>query len=263
MRAYDFISLPPRTKKPREVGLTSVLDKGMGLVHIRDFLADAAPYIDLIKFGWGTSRLFQAKRLQEKVHVLREHDIRVCPGGTLMELAVAQDCVTEFLREITHLGFNCVEISDGTIAMAHETKLHFIAQARRAGLCVVSEVGKKSPREDDELGLETRIAYAEAELDAGSWKVIIEGRESGTVGVFDATGDVQAHHADRLVHAIGLDHLIFEAPQKSQQTWFFKRYGNQVNVGNIAPADVIPVETLRNGLRADTLKEHHCSTPRR
>lgn len=257
MRAYDFISLPPRTKKPREVGLTSVLDKGMGLLHTRDFLMDAAPYIDLIKFGWGTSRLFKAKRLQEKIHLLRDHDIRVCPGGTLMEVAIAQDCVAEFLREIKHLGFNCVEISDGTIAITQEAKLRLIEQARHARLCVLSEVGKKSPIEDDELDLETRIAYVEAELDAGSWKVIIEGRESGTVGVFDAAGDVQEDDADSIVDAIGLDHLVFEAPQKSQQTWFFKRYSNQVNVGNIAPADVISVETLRNGLRADTLKEHH------
>ena len=132
MRAYDFISLPPRTKKPRELGLTSVLDKGMGLLQTRDFLADTAPYIDLVKFGWGTSRLFNAQRLQEKIHLLRDHDVRVCPGGTLMEVAVAQDCVPEFLREITQLGFNCVEISDGTIAMTHETKLRFIRQARQA-----------------------------------------------------------------------------------------------------------------------------------
>ncbi len=257
MRAYDFISLPQRTKKPREAGLTSVLDKGMGLLHTRDFLADAAPYIDLVKFGWGTSRLFEAKRLQEKIHLLRDHDIRVCPGGTLMEVAIAQDCASEFLGEIKHLGFNCVEISDGTIAITQEAKLRFIEQARHARLCVLSEVGKKSPIEDDELDLETRIACVEAELDAGSWKVIIEGRESGTVGVFDAAGDVQADDADSIVDAIGLDRLVFEAPQKSQQTWFFKRYGNQVNVGNIAPADVISVETLRNGLRADTLKEHH------
>ena len=124
-------------------------------------------------------------------------------------------------------------------------------------MCVLSEIGKKSPREDSELGVEERITQARAEFDAGAWKVIIEGRETGTVGVFDAEGDVQTQEVDRIVDAIGLHNLIFEAPQKKQQTWFFKHYGNHVNVGNIAPSEVIPVETLRNGLRADTLKEHH------
>lgn len=186
MNAYDFIALPTRATKPRELGLTSVLDKGMGLLQLQDFVIDAGPYVDIIKFGWGTSRLFQAQRLQAKIRLLRQHNIRVCPGGTLLELAVAQNCVLEFLQEIARLGFDCVEISDGTIALAHDHKLHLIQQARQLQLCVVSEVGKKSPREDSELGVEERIAQATAELAAGAWKVIIEGRESGTVGVTTA-----------------------------------------------------------------------------
>ena len=257
MHAYDFISLPVRTKKPREQGLTSVLDKGLGVMQLQDFMADAAPYIDIVKFGWGTSRLFSAERLRAKIRILHDNEIYVCPGGTLLEVAVAQNCATEFFKEIKQLGFTCVEISDGTVAMSHETKLELIRQARKYQLCVLSEIGKKSPCEDSELSVDQRIEQARAELDAGAWKIIIEGRETGTVGVFDAMGDVQSQEVDRIVHATGLQNLIFEAPQKKQQTWFFQHYGNHVNVGNIAPSEVIPVETLRSGLRADTLKEHH------
>ena len=209
MHAYDFISLPVRSKKPREQGLTSVLDKGLGVMQLQDFMADAAPYVDIFKFGWGTSRLFTAERLQAKLNILHDNEIYVCPGGTLMEVAFAQNCATEFFKEIKQLGFTCVEISDGTVAMSHEAKLGLIREARKHHLCVLSEIGKKSPREDSELSVEERIAQARAE------------------------------------------------PQKKQQTWFFKHYGNHVNVGNIAPSEVIPVETLRNGLRADTLREHH------
>ncbi len=257
MHAYDFIALPVRTKKPREQGLTSVLDKGLGVMQLQDLMADAAPYVDIVKFGWGTSRLFSAERLRAKIRILHDNESYVCPGGTLLEVAVAQNCVAEFLTEIKQLGFTCVEISDGTVAMSHEAKLGLIRQARARQLCVLSEVGKKSPCEDSELGVDERIAQARAELDAGAWKIIIEGRETGTVGVFDAMGDVQAQEVDQVVRAIGLQNLIFEAPQKKQQTWFFKHYGNHVNVGNISPYEVIPVETLRSGLRADTLKEHH------
>ena len=257
MHAYDCISLPIRTKKPREQGLTSVLDKGLGVMQLEDFMADAAPYVDIVKFGWGTSQLFTAERLRDKIRILHDNEVYVCPGGTLMEVAVAQNCVAEFLTEIKQLGFTCVEISDGTVTIPHETKLCLIRQARAHQLCVLSEIGKKCPHEDSELGVDERIAQARAELKAGAWKVIIEGRETGTVGVFDATGDVQSQEVDQIVRAIGLQNLIFEAPQKKQQTWFFQHYGNHVNVGNIPPSEAIPVETLRNGLRADTLKEHH------
>ena len=257
-RAFDnCIALPLRMSKPRTQGLTFVLDKGMSELYLRDYLEDVCPYIDLVKLGWGTSRLFDAERLRAKIRILRDHDIRVSPGGTLMELAVVQACVPAFLREVVALGFTCVEISDGTIQMPHTAKRRLIRTARQAGLEVVSEVGKKSPVEDQNLRMDTRIAQAAAELEAGSWKVIVEGRESGNVGVYAGDGTVQEHDVDALVQAIGLDNLIFEAPQKSQQIWFCKQYGNQVNLGNIAPADVIPVETLRTGLRADTLKIFH------
>jgi phosphosulfolactate synthase len=257
-RAFDdCITLPARTAKPREQGLTFVLDQGMNLFQLRDFLADAAPYIDLAKLGWGTSRLFQTTRLRAKIRTLRDHAIRVCPGGTLLELAVVHNCVEAFLHEAASLGFNCVEVSDGTIVMSHTTKLHLIRTAKALGLGVVSEVGKKVPFEDKFLKLETRIFQATAELEAGAWKVIIEGRESGSVGVYNATGEVQTDDVDALVQAIGLPNLVFETPQKAQQIWFCKQFGNQVNVGNIAPTDVIPLETLRTGLRADTLKAMH------
>jgi phosphosulfolactate synthase len=257
-RAFDrCIDLPSRIPKPRVQGLTFVLDKGMSELYLQDFLEDAGPYIDLVKLGWGTSRLFDAERLRAKIRTLRAHDIRVSPGGTLMELAVVQDCVPAFLQDVAALGFTCVEVSDGTIEMPHAAKLRLIRAALQMGLEVVSEVGKKSPVEDRNLPMGTRIAQAAAELEAGSWKVIVEGRESGNVGVYAGDGTVQEQDVDALVQTIGLDNLIFEAPQKSQQIWFCKQYGNQVNLGNIAPADVIPVETLRTGLRADTLNMFH------
>ena len=217
MHAYDFIALPVRTKKPREQGLTSVLDKGMGVMQLQDFLADAAPYVDIVKFGWGTSRLFPAERLRAKIGILHDNEIYVCPGGTLLEVAVAQNCATEFFKEIKQLGFSCVEISDGTVAMTQDAKLGLIREARQHQLCVLSEIGKKSPREDSELSVDERIAQARAELDAGAWKIIIEGRETGTVGVFDAEGDVQSQEVDQIVDAIGLQTLIFEAPQKNSR----------------------------------------------
>ena len=257
-RAFDgCIELPPRTPKPRTQGLTSVLDKGMSEWVLRDFLEDTAPYIDLVKLGWGTSRLFGVERLRSKIQLLRDANIWVCPGGTLTELAVAQACIPDYLREVVRLGFTCLEVSDGTIEMSHAAKLSLIRAASQTGLKVVSEVGKKSPAEDQALGIETRVAQAAAELEAGAWKVIMEGRESGNVGVYTSDGAIQGDDVDTLVQAIGLEHLIFEAPQKSQQIWFCKQYGGQVNLGNIAPADVIPVETLRTGLRADTLAIYH------
>ncbi len=257
-RAFDnCIDLPSRMSKPRTQGLTFVLDKGMSELYLQDFLNDVGPYIDLFKLGWGTSRLFDTERLRTKIRLLRDHGIRVCPGGTLMELAVVQNCAPAFFQEAVALGFTCVEVSDGTIEMRHDDKLRLIRDARQVGLDVVSEVGKKSPVEDQNLHLDTRIAQAAAELEASAWKVIMEGRESGNVGVYAGDGAVQEDDVETLVQTIGLDNLIFEALQKSQQIWFCKHYGSQVNLGNIAPADVIPVETLRTGLRADTLNVFH------
>ncbi|ETX08449.1 MAG: hypothetical protein ETSY2_05395, partial [Candidatus Entotheonella gemina] len=157
-RAFDgCIALPHRMPKPRVQGLTFVLDKGMSELYMQDYLEDVAPYIDLVKLGWGTSRLFRTERLRTKIEILRNYDIRVSPGGTLMELAVVQNCVPGFLREVAALGFTCVEVSDGTIEMSHTDKLHLIRAARQAGLDVVSEVGKKSPVEDRNLQMDARI----------------------------------------------------------------------------------------------------------
>lgn len=148
-RAFDgCIALPPRMPKLRTQGLTFVLDKGMSELYLQDFLEDVGPYIDLVKLGWGTSGLFDAERLRAKIRILRDHDIRVSPGGTLMELAVVQNCVPDFLQEVVALGFTCVEVSDGTIEMPHGAKLGLIRAVRQVGLEVVSEVGKKSSVED-------------------------------------------------------------------------------------------------------------------
>ena len=259
--AFGFIPLPVRPAKPRESGVTMVLDKGLSSGAARELIAAAGPYIDLVKLGWGTSRLMSRTVVADKVRAYRTAQIDVCPGGTFLEVAAAHSMEGQFLEEARALGFSCVEVSDGVLELGTR-KLELIRQARELGLRVVSEVGRKSSVEDARLGAEERIALSRRELDAGAWKVIMEGRESGTVGMFDGGGDVRPELIDQIVDALGLGTLIFEAPRRAQQAWFVTHYGSDVNLGNIAPEDAISVETLRTGLRGDTLLARHVSSTR-
>jgi phosphosulfolactate synthase len=240
--------------KPREVGLTSVLDKGLGLHALQDLVALAGPYIAIVKLGWGTAALYPAPVLASKVALLRAAEIAVCPGGTLLEIAWAQARTEAFFAFAKAAGFTAVEVSDGTYAMPRRDKLALITRAARLGFHVVSEVGKKSPEEDAKLTPEQRIGLIRQEMDAGAWKVILEGRESGTVGIYDARGTVQSELVDLLVAEFGVTSLIFEAPQKSQQVWLMRHYGSLVNLGNVPPEEVVSVATLRYGLRSDTVR---------
>lgn len=242
-----FLQLPGRTTKPRGSGVTHLLDKGLSVAETEQQLASAGPYIDIWKFGWGTAYLDPG--LEEKLALLRGSEVRACTGGTLLELAWRQGAVAEFFAWAEKVGFPCIEVSCGTVAMARAEKTRLIAEATKH-FTVLSEIGKKnetSPVEPDQWAVD---AYEDAT--AGSTWVVTEGRESGTVGLFDADGAVRGDMAAAVVGAIGLEMALFEAPRKDQQAWLVQNFGANVNIGNVAPGDGLAVETLRLGLRSDT-----------
>ena len=229
-----------------------VLDKGLGLNQAED-LMEAAPYIDIIKLGWGTSRLFSEKVIRTKVALYKKHNIFVGTGGTFFEIAHTQGLTEQFFDYCRELGFNLMEISNGSILLSPEEKAAAIRLARNMGFMVISEVGKKEPLEDDKLTIEERITEAQSDLQAGAAQVIIEAREGGkSLGIYDDKGSVKEDMAQRLAQAIGVKNIMFEAPEKSQQTYLILHFGTDVNLGNIRTDDVIPLETLRCGLRGDT-----------
>ena len=260
-RAFADIRMPERSAKPRQTGLTMVLDKNLGLAALEDMLGSAHHVIDLVKLGWGTSAIQDAEFVRRKCARLAAHQVLVCPGGTLAELAWLQGRFDSFLTEARSLGFTCIEVSDGTVPMPHDKKLGLIRQAIAAGFCVTSEVGSKLSAEDKRISLDQRVQQIRSELAAGAWKVIIEARESGTQGIFDSGGATQIDLLQQLIDRIDADHLIFEAPLRSQQTDLVLTLGNRVNLGNVAPADAVPLETLRLGLRSDTLRHYHMAYP--
>lgn len=252
MFVKEFLSLPPRARKPREAGVTLVLDKGMGLRELEDLLASASDYIDLIKLGWGTGYVTQ--NLRDKVRLYQESGIPVYLGGTLLELSILQGRFDEYRELALSLGLRHVEVSTGIIELNEKDKTHYIRELTR-DFKVLSEVGSKSAQKV--LPAYKWIECIQAELDAGAWKVICEGRESGTVGIFHTNGEVKSGVVDEIVTRIDPARLIFEAPQKAQQVWFIQKFGSDVNLGNIATSEVISLETLRLGLRGDTMPDFH------
>ena len=249
---FDFLTLPQRTSKPRESGLTHVLDKGLSLDQVRQFLEVAGDYADIVKLGWGTAVV--TPNLKEKVALYQSHGVPVCFGGTFFEVCLRQNKLEQWLALVRACEMTCVEISDGTIAMEEEDKLALLR--RFAGeFRVLSEVGSK-----DESVVITPTKWVDSikrELEAGAWKVITEGRESGTVGIYRPTGDVKDGLLEEIRTAFDTSQLLFEAPIKKQQAWFIKQFGANVNLGNIPPEEVISVETLRLGVRGDTLLHFH------
>ena len=249
---FDFLALPERTAKPRESGLTHVLDKGFSLDQARQFLEVAEDYVDIVKLGWGTAAV--TPNVKEKVALYQSHGIPVCFGGTFFEVCVLQGKVEEYLALVRECEMTCVEISDGTIEMAEEDKLAYLRRFAKE-FRVLSEVGSK-----DETVVIAPFKWVDSikrELDAGAWKVITEGRESGTVGVYQPGGEVKEGLIDEIRSAVDPAQLLFEAPIKKQQSWFIKQFGANVNLGNIPPDEVISVETLRVGVRGDTLLHFH------
>ena len=244
-----FLSLPERGGKPRVTGLTHVLDKGASAVVTESVIASAAPYIDLWKFGWGTAYVDPA--LATKLSLLAAADVRTCVGGTLMEIAWSQRKDGEYLDWAHDVGFGCVEISRGVASMPVADKHELIRRAAER-FVVLSEVGSKDPHED--LALAQWTAEVAGDLAAGASWVIIEGRESGTVGLYRSDGSVRADVVTAVLSGAGLDTVVFEAPRKDQQARFIREYGPEVNLANIGLDEALGLETLRRGLRADTFE---------
>jgi phosphosulfolactate synthase len=245
-----FLDLPARSAKPRERGVTSVLDRGLSIAEVDGLIEVCGHAVDLVKLGWGTA--LACGNLDAKLERYRAHDIPVVLGGTVMELALRDDRLEQMVRWVRDdLGLRHVEVSDGTIALEPQRKREVIARLAEE-FTVLSEVGSKDAQEI--MAPYRWVELIQGELEAGAWKVIAEARESGTAGIFRTDGEVRQGLIDEIVHAIDPERLLFEAPQKDQQVWFLRRFGHEVNLGNIAPDEVLSLETLRLGLRSDTME---------
>jgi phosphosulfolactate synthase len=243
----DLLDLPDRSAKPRQEGVTHVLDRGLSLTEVDGLIEVAGDFVDLVKLGWGTA--LATGNLEPKLDSYRRHGIPVVFGGTLTELAIAQERLDRLVAWLHALKLEHIEISDGTITLAHERKLELIERLAKE-FVVLSEVGSK---DDTRIMAPYRwVELIQKELAAGAWKVIAEARESGNVGIFRHDGEVRMGLIDEIVHAIAPEQVLFEAPRKDQQVWFVRRFGPDVNLGNIAPEEVLSLETIRLGLRADT-----------
>jgi phosphosulfolactate synthase len=229
-------------------GLTHVIDKGLGPRAWEDVLEVAGDHISIVKLGWGTAAV--TKNLERKLEVLREKPVVI--GGTFFEVCYAKDKLDEYKSWLGELGLTHVELSDGTIDIPRERKLELIAEFAR-DFTVLSEVGSKDS--SVEYTADEWTQWLQEELDAGAWKVITEAREGGTAGIFDSSGGMRTELIGEIAMRIGPASVIFEAPTKAAQVWFIKQFGPSVNLGNIPPDEVIPLATLRLGLRGDTLKE--------
>ena len=240
--------MPDFDLPPKNGGLTHVIDKGLGPRAWEDVLETSGDYIDIVKLGWGTA--YVTPNLQRKLEVL--HGKKVVIGGTFFEAVWARGQVDEYKRWLGELGLTHVEISDGAVEMPREEKLELIADLAR-DFTVLSEVGSK----DSEIVFAPYewVRWIQEELAAGAWKVITESREGGTAGIFRPSGEMRTGLVDEIAHSVDFRDLVWEAPTKSAQAWFVKHFGPEVNLGNIPPDEVIPLETLRLGLRGDTLRE--------
>jgi phosphosulfolactate synthase len=230
------------------VGLTLVIDKGLGPRAWEDVLDVAGDHISIVKLGWGTA--YVTSSLERKLDVLREKPVVI--GGTFFEVVYVKDRLDDYKRWLNDLGLTHVEISDGTVSIPRERKLELIADFAR-DFTVLSEVGSKDSSVEYTTAEWTR--WLNEELEAGAWKVITEAREGGTAGIFDSSGGMRTELIGDIANVVGPANIVFEAPTKAAQAWFVKQFGPSVNLGNIAPDEVIPLETLRLGLRGDTLKE--------
>jgi phosphosulfolactate synthase len=245
-----FLDLPERPGKPRAEGLTHVIDKGLNLRDIEGMFDTAGQFVDIVKLGWGTS--YVTNNLEKKIALYRSCETPVVCGGTLFEVVYARGRMDEFKRWLLEHRFSHVEISDGTLEIPRERKLELIAEFAQ-DFTVLSEVGSKDA--DVNIAPYLWVQWIKEELDAGAWKVITEGREGGTAGIYRPTGEMRTGLIDEIAHEVAIGDLIFEAPTKGSQAWFVKEFGPNVNLGNIPPDEVIPLETLRLGLRGDTMLE--------
>lgn len=254
---HEVLNLPEtrRLAKPRQSGITMVIDKGLGLRETQDLLEMAALHIDFLKIAFGSSALYSSELMKKKIALIKEYNVEVYPGGTLFEIAVMQNCIKNFLKRAQELGFTYVEVSEGTIDLSPKEREKYIKMAQAAGFGVLSEIGKKDPT--IKIDPKNAVKQIFADLKHGSEKVIIEGRDSGQgVGIYNEQGQVNANLLHQLVDGVGDESkLIIEAPQTSQHNYLLKNLGPNVNLGNVQPHDVLTLESTRVGLRGDTLKD--------
>ena len=253
MKSFNFL-LKKREEKPRKKGITMVLDKGLGLETAESLMNISGDYVDYLKFGWGTSIVHEQDIIKDKVAMYKSHNITPYTGGTLFELAYMNDKLEEFFQEAHDLGFEAIEVSDGSTTISHDKKLECIETAKKDGFEVLSEVGKKDPGLDKELSLDERIDYMQNELESGSSLIIVEAREGGkNIGIYDKSGNAKEDEIDYILDNFDGNKILWEAPNKDQQVFFILKLGNDVNLGNVSTDDITSLETLRRGLRGDTV----------
>jgi phosphosulfolactate synthase len=248
----DFLDLPPRPAKPRETGITHVIDTGLSPSEAHGLMQTSADFIDLVRLGFGSA--YVTGSLREKIDLYREHGVPVALGGTLTELAWLQDKVDGLRKWLKELEIEHVEVSSGAVPIPAEDKAKLI-RALSGDFTVFAEVGEKDPAAI--MAPYRWVELIEQALEAGASKVVCEGRASGDAGMYRPDGEARTGLIDEIAHRVDFHRLIFEAPKRHQQVWFIQHFGSDVNLGNIRPDDVIPLETLRLGLRADTLNFFH------
>jgi len=244
---YVLKNVPVRTEKPRTTGYTMAMDKGLSLREVEDFIDACGDYVDIVKLGWATS--YVTKNLNQKLQLYKDAGIPVYFGGTLFEAFVIRDQFEDYRRVLEKYDLAYAEVSDGSITLDHEKKCDYIKILSK-DVTVLSEVGSKDAEKI--IPPYKWIEQMQKELDAGAWKVIGESREAGNVGLFRDSGEVRQGLVEEILTKIPEEKILWEAPQKAQQVWFIKLLGANVNLGNIAPNEVIPLETIRIGLRGDT-----------
>jgi phosphosulfolactate synthase len=244
---FNLSQIPERIKKPRASGITMIMDKGLSQQEVRNFMSIAHPHVDIVKLGFGTS--YVTPNLREKIEVYREYDIPVYFGGTLFEAFLIRNQFNDYIEICKDYGISHMEVSDGSITIPHAEKCGYIEKLTKYGI-VLSEVGSKDAAHI--IPPYKWIELMKAELEAGSTYVIAEAREAGNVGIYRGSGEVREGLVQEILTQIPAEKIIWEAPQKAQQLYFIELIGCNVNLGNIAPTEILPLETMRVGLRGDT-----------
>ncbi|RYG53534.1 MAG: phosphosulfolactate synthase [Chitinophagaceae bacterium] len=244
---FNLQQIPERNTKPRTHGITMVMDKGLSITEVHHFMSVAQPHVDIVKLGFGTS--FVTPKLREKIDAYKSYDIPIYFGGTLFEAFLIRNQFDDYIAVCKDYGIDYMEVSDGSIDIPHAEKCGYIEKLTKYGT-ILSEVGSKDAAHI--IPPYKWIELMRAELAAGSSYVIAEARESGNVGIYRGSGEVREGLVQEILTQIPEERIIWEAPQKGQQLYFIELVGANVNLGNIAPNEVIPLETMRLGLRGDT-----------
>ncbi len=248
------LDLPARTFKPRENGISNLVDNGYGLSHLADILSFCGDYIDIVKLGWASAYI--TKNLNDKIKLFREHDIQVCLGGMMFEICFWQGKIPQYEDFMKRLGIDMVEVSNGSLPISEGDKVRMIEHFSGRGFTVLSEVGSKDVNVC--APSETWVACIKDDLEAGAWKVITEGRADASAGIYDSSGAIKSELIDDILESgVPVERLVFEAPHKRQMSWLIQRVGANVNIGNVPLDEVLNLETLRLGLRGDTVEFFH------